>query len=63
MAGHRSSGAPPASTQLTLLEAPASSWRLDDTTREVGRRGLAEARAALRAAGAGEPGERRPHAA
>ncbi|HSH23064.1 MAG TPA: hypothetical protein VK975_03285 [Acidimicrobiales bacterium] len=38
-------------TQLTMLEAPVSAWRLDDKTREVGRRGLAEARAALRSAG------------
>lgn len=35
--------------QLTLLETPPS-WRLDERTREVGRRGVAEARAALRAA-------------
>lgn len=35
--------------QLTLLEIP-SSWRLDDTTREVGRRGIAAARASLQAA-------------
>ena len=48
-------GSAPASvgTQLALLDAPASSWRLDDKTREVGRRGLAEARAVLRSAGAG----------
>ena len=35
--------------QLTLLEIP-SSWRLDDTTREVGRQGIATARASLQAA-------------
>lgn len=35
--------------QLTLLENPPS-WRLDDHTRAVGRRGLAEARASLQAA-------------
>lgn len=35
--------------QLTLLEVP-SSWRLDDTTREVGRQGIAAARASLQAA-------------
>ena len=35
--------------QLTLLETPPS-WRLDDHTRAVGRRGVAEARASLRAA-------------
>jgi hypothetical protein len=36
--------------QLVLLEntaEPTADWRLDDTTKEVGRRGLAEARAAL----------------
>jgi hypothetical protein len=37
------------SKQLTLIESPAG-WRLDECTREVGRRGLAEARAALLAA-------------
>jgi len=36
--------------QLVLLENSASSWRLDETTRAAGRRGLAEARATLRAA-------------
>ena len=40
-------------TQLVLLTTtdatqPASGWRLDDHTREVGRHGLAAARAALR---------------
>jgi hypothetical protein len=38
--------------QLTLLETPPS-WRLDEPTREAGRRGVAEARASLRAALAG----------
>ena len=33
--------------QLTLL--PTSTWRLDDQTRETGRRGIASARAALAA--------------
>lgn len=33
--------------QLLLLEAPKD-WRLDARTREVGRRGVASARAALR---------------
>jgi hypothetical protein len=37
------------STQLTLLETPPD-WRLDERTREVGRRGVARAREALRAA-------------
>jgi hypothetical protein len=31
-------------------EVPAEDWRLDEVTREIGRRGLAEARAALVAA-------------
>lgn len=35
--------------QLQLLEQ-APDWRLDDTTRAVGQRGVAEARAALAAA-------------
>lgn len=35
--------------QLTLLEV-SPSWRLDDTEREAGRQGIAEARASLRAA-------------
>jgi hypothetical protein len=44
--------------QRLPLRLVADDWRLDEHTREVGRRGLAEARAALaaatrRAAGAG----------
>jgi hypothetical protein len=35
--------------QLALLE-PEPDWRLDEQTREVGRAGVAQARAALRAA-------------
>lgn len=35
--------------QLTLLDTPPA-WRIDEATREVGRRGIAEARASLRAA-------------
>lgn len=36
---------------LVLDEAPDTThWRLDEETREIGRRGLAQARAALRAA-------------
>jgi hypothetical protein len=35
--------------QLTLLDPPPS-WRLDEATREAGRRGIEAARAALRAA-------------
>lgn len=37
-------------TQLVLLENETPSWKLDRRTREVGRRGVAEARAALRRA-------------
>jgi hypothetical protein len=36
--------------QLSLLEAPRRTWQIDDATREAGRRGVAEARATLRAA-------------
>ena len=35
--------------QLTLLDTPPQ-WRIDEATREVGRRGIAEARASLQAA-------------
>ena len=35
--------------QLTLIDTP-SEWQIDDRTREVGRRGIAAARAALRLA-------------
>jgi hypothetical protein len=35
--------------QLTLLDTPPA-WRIDEATREVGRRGVAEARAILEAA-------------
>lgn len=35
--------------QLTLLDTPPA-WRIDAATREVGRRGIAEARASLQAA-------------
>jgi hypothetical protein len=34
--------------QLTLIDTPRS-WKLDERTREVGREGIARARAALRA--------------
>lgn len=38
--------------QLALIteDSPGRDWRLDDDTREVGRRGIAAARAALRCA-------------
>ena len=36
--------------QLVLIEHEKSDWRLDERTRELGRKGLAEAREALREA-------------
>jgi hypothetical protein len=36
--------------RLPLADAGGDDWRVDQRTREVGRRGLAEARAALAAA-------------
>lgn len=45
--------------QLTLIDT-TTPWRLDDETREIGRRGLAEARAAL---AAHRPTKARPDAA
>ena len=36
--------------QLVLLENHTASWRIDEATRATGRRGVAEARATLRAA-------------
>jgi hypothetical protein len=33
--------------QLVLIDAREVDWRLDDYTKEVGRRGIAEARKAL----------------
>jgi hypothetical protein len=39
--------------QLTLLDTPPA-WRIDEATREVGRRGVAAARATLQAAIAAE---------
>jgi hypothetical protein len=38
-------------TQLALIDDRNADWRLDDRTREAGRKGLAEARAALAKAG------------
>jgi hypothetical protein len=40
-------------TQLLLLESTSPNWKLDRRTREIGRRGVAEARAALRRANGG----------
>jgi hypothetical protein len=42
--------------QLSLLETRRT-WALSETTREVGRRGVAEARASLQAAIAARSGE------
>lgn len=36
--------------QLILLDQRADTWRLDDRTIEVGRKGIAEARAVLKEA-------------
>jgi len=50
--------------QLKLLEPddrPDSEWQLDDDTKEVGRRGVAGARAALQAARRQAVVERRRH--
>jgi hypothetical protein len=50
-APHRDPLEAPGSSQLRLLDtADTPDWKLDDTTREVGRRGIAAARAALRSA-------------
>jgi hypothetical protein len=49
--------------QLVLIDNPAAGWRLDDSTRAIGRRGIAEARSALRAAQARAVArEHAPHA-
>ncbi|MCU1454075.1 MAG: hypothetical protein JWN46_2221 [Acidimicrobiales bacterium] len=40
--------------QLSLI-GETSTWRLDERTREIGRRGIASARAALAAAARHEP--------
>jgi hypothetical protein len=45
------------SRQLSLIESPPA-WRLDERTRETGRRGVAEARAALRSALAEAKGDK-----
>ena len=33
--------------QLTLIEVPETAWKLDDRTRDAGKKGIAEARKAL----------------
>jgi hypothetical protein len=42
------------STQLVLPVSTSPRWKLDRKTREIGRRGIAQARAALRQAGGGD---------
>jgi hypothetical protein len=48
--------------QLTLLDTPPA-WRIDEATKAVGRKGLAEARASLQAAMAAQhrAAEAAPH--
>jgi hypothetical protein len=45
--------------QLKLLDTPPS-WRIDEATRQLGRKGIAEARARLREAAAGAARADRP---
>ena len=47
--------------QLKLLDTPPR-WRLDEATRELGRKGIAEARARLREAAASAPEAEQPDA-
>jgi hypothetical protein len=47
-------------TQLLLLDTSKPSWKLDPRTREIGRRGVAEAREALRRAAGPTPGRPTP---
>jgi hypothetical protein len=56
----------PMTTQLRLIETNEVDWRLEEHVKEVGRRGLARARAALVAARPLRPqpaAEQRPSAA
>ena len=39
----------PMTAQLLLIDTDAQSWKIPEATREIGRRGLAEARAVLHA--------------
>ncbi|CAN5282597.1 hypothetical protein BH23ACT2_BH23ACT2_23780 [soil metagenome] len=48
--------------QLTLIDT-TSTWRLDERTREIGRRGIASARAALAAHRPGDDDGERHRAA
>ena len=38
------------SNQLVLIDNRSDDWRLDEQTKEIGRKGLADARAALQEA-------------
>lgn len=54
----------PAGDQLLLLDERTPAWRLDRQTCEIGRRGVASARAALRRAeSAGKADRGQPQAA
>lgn len=44
-------------TQLSLIEPAPGAWRLDERTREAGRKGVAEARRAIEAALAAAAGQ------
>jgi hypothetical protein len=52
-------------TQLVLIDETKRDWTIDERTREVGRRGLSEARAALAVAAqrSAQRSERSEHAA
>jgi hypothetical protein len=45
--------------QLTLVDTPRT-WKLDRRTREIGRKGVADAREALRRAGTNQAPPSRP---
>jgi len=45
--------------QLHLLEPPEPDWHLDEVTKQIGRRGVAEARQALEQARRAQADERR----
>jgi hypothetical protein len=49
--------------QLHLLEPPEPDWHLDETTKAIGRKGVAEARQALRRARKTTVDQRRAEAA
>ena len=47
-------------TQLVLLDPVHGAWKLDRRTREIGKRGVAQAREALRRAGGPDAGPSGP---